>query len=200
MHSADASFRRVDRSVYFYNRTYKEYEEGFGDLQGSHWLGLSKIYSLAPQQGDSWVLRIELRGDNCTGAGCLNKRDGFWFAEWPFKLGDSSTGYALNLGSAIAGNLTIPGSPSLLEKFNNGRPFTAIDRDGDGVDGLNCAQFRNFGGWWHGDCGFVALNGLYGDHLPTLRYMVYTYSDIRHRKYYIHPIKSLMMIRPSSMH
>ncbi|VDM75453.1 unnamed protein product [Strongylus vulgaris] len=191
--------RRIDPSVYFYNRTWQEYEDGFGDFDGSHWLGLQNIYRLAPRQGDSWILRIELRGDHCRGNGCLNKNDGYWWGEWPFKLGEPSSGYVLDLGPMKAGNLTGSGS-SLLEKFNGGRPFTAIDRDNDAVNGLNCAQFRNYGGWWHGDCGYVALNGLYGDKVPSLRYMVYTYNDARHRKFYIHPKKSLMMIRPGSLH
>lgn len=51
----------------------------------------------------------------------------------------------LDLGSATAGNLTIPGTDGLLKKFNNGRAFTTIDRDNDPVKALNCAQFRNFG-------------------------------------------------------
>ncbi|RCN53542.1 hypothetical protein ANCCAN_00035 [Ancylostoma caninum] len=193
--------RRISKSVYFYNRTWQQYEEGFGNLEGSHWLGLSKIYRLAPHEGDNWILRIELHGDYCSGGrGCLNEKDGYWWAEWPFKLSDASTGYVLDLGTATAGNLTVPGTQGLLEKFNSGRAFTTIDRDNDPVKTLNCAQFRNFGGWWHGDCGFVALNGIYGDSVPTLRYMVYTYIDSRagHKKYFIHPKKSIMMIRPGS--
>ncbi|ETN69045.1 fibrinogen beta and gamma chain, globular domain protein, partial [Necator americanus] len=202
-------FRRISGSVYFYNRTWNEYESGFGDMNGSFWLGLAKINRLAPRLGDSWTLRIEIRGDFCSGLGCLNQKNGSWWAEWPFKLdrsdlaalqlGDASTGYVLELGPATAGNLTTPGSSGFMEKFNSGHKFTTIDKDNDDVQDVNCAQFRNFGGWWHGGCGYVALNGLYKDTAPTLRYMVYTYSD-GHKKYFLHPMKSVMMIRPGSSH
>ncbi|KJH42393.1 fibrinogen beta and gamma chain, globular domain protein [Dictyocaulus viviparus] len=189
--------RRDNTSTYFYNRTWHEYEQGFGDIGGSHWLGLAKIHRLAPRIMESWILRIELHGDTCVGKGCIEQNDGFWWAEWPFKLGGSLSLYVLELGPAIRGNLT-SSTDFLME--NNGSPFTTIDRDNDAV-GVNCAQFRNFGGWWHNGCGHVALNGIYGDTLPSHRYMVYTYSSskTRGKRYFIHPKKSIMMIRPTSL-
>ncbi|VDM52982.1 unnamed protein product [Angiostrongylus costaricensis] len=157
-----------------------------------------KIHRLAPRNMDSWTLRIELHGDTCSGQGCVKESDGFWWGEWPFKLGDSSSMYVIELGPVLRGNLTSPNSTDYLME-SNGYPFTTIDRDNDAV-GLNCAQFRNYGGWWHSNCGHVALNGIYGDTEPSRRYMVYTYSGskTRNKKYFIHPKKSIMMIRPSS--
>ncbi|KAE9418074.1 hypothetical protein Angca_007744 [Angiostrongylus cantonensis] len=190
--------RRTGPTVYFYNRTWHEYEEGFGDIKGSYWLGLMNIHRLAPHTMDSWTLRIELHGDTCSGQGCVKENNGFWWAEWPFKLGDSSSMYVIELGPVLRGNLTSPDSTDYLME-SNGYPFTTIDRDNDAA-GLNCAQFRNYGGWWHSSCGHVALNGIYGDTEPSHRYMVYTYSGskTRNKKYFIHPKKSVMMIRPST--
>lgn len=33
----------MNGEVYFENRTWNEYENGFGDLAGSFWLGLKKV-------------------------------------------------------------------------------------------------------------------------------------------------------------
>ncbi|VDN41838.1 unnamed protein product [Gongylonema pulchrum] len=35
--------KRIDKAVYFANRTWSEYEDGFGDFQTSFWLGLKKV-------------------------------------------------------------------------------------------------------------------------------------------------------------
>uniref|UniRef100_A0A182QZX8 Fibrinogen C-terminal domain-containing protein n=1 Tax=Anopheles farauti TaxID=69004 RepID=A0A182QZX8_9DIPT len=37
--------RRINGSVNF-NRTWREYEIGFGDLNGEHWLGLEKLHQI----------------------------------------------------------------------------------------------------------------------------------------------------------
>ncbi|KAK6024815.1 hypothetical protein OSTOST_09310, partial [Ostertagia ostertagi] len=163
---------------------------------GSHWLGLEKVYHLAPITRDSWILRIELNGDYCDGHGCSGQSDGYWWAEWPFKLGDASQLYLLEICKVIGGNLTDENSEDFLQR-NNGHPFTTIDRDNDDA-GVNCAKFRNHGGWWHEKCGGVALNGVYGDVTPIHRYMVYAYQSLAtgYSRKVIHPKESVMMIKP----
>uniref|UniRef100_A0A1I7XFE7 Fibrinogen C-terminal domain-containing protein n=1 Tax=Heterorhabditis bacteriophora TaxID=37862 RepID=A0A1I7XFE7_HETBA len=201
-------FRRIDGQVYFYNRTWSEYEQGFGSLSSSHWLGLKNIYKLAPRNSAWWTLRIELRGDHCNKpTKCSGEPNGYWWAEWDFRLGDAASKYMLDLSPARRGNLTDTLAPDNFFKLNGGRPFTTIDRDNDRNTDFNCAQFRNYGfivfhsGWWHHDCGYVALNGLYGDTEPKMRYMVYFYHQpvIRGKiglSYHIHPKQSVMMIKP----
>ena len=49
--------RRIDGSVDFY-RNWIDYEEGFGDLVGEFWLGLTKIYRLT--KAGNKRLRIDL--------------------------------------------------------------------------------------------------------------------------------------------
>ncbi|WKY16087.1 hypothetical protein Q1695_001068 [Nippostrongylus brasiliensis] len=169
--------RRIDGAVHFYNRTWLEYEQGFGVPGSSQWIGLENIYHLIASVKADWILRIELYGDYCTGAGCLKQENGYWWAEWPFKIGDASSLYALEIGTVIAGNLTGPDQPDLFQQ-NNGCPFSTIDNDNDHIDNVNCAQFRNYGGWWHNACGSVSLNGMYyRDTYPRHRYLSYLYEN-----------------------
>lgn len=194
--------RRQDGSVYFENRTWDEYVHGFGSPSSSFWLGLDKIYALvAKEKGRPLTLRIEIRGDYCSeGDRCSNLPDGFWWGEWDFKISDASRNYKLTLSPATAGNLTEHTGSDKFFYMNNGKQFTAIDRDNDNFKEGNCAQFRDFGGWWHHDCGYVALNGRYGDTSARWRNMYWFYSVGRNPTitYYIKPRHSIMMVRPKS--
>uniref|UniRef100_F1KV55 Fibroleukin n=1 Tax=Ascaris suum TaxID=6253 RepID=F1KV55_ASCSU len=193
--------RREDASVYFSNRTWHEYEEGFGHLSTSFWLGLRKIHALvAKERGRSLILRIELNGDFCNdGDRCSQMPDGFWWGEWEFKVSDASHNYMLTISPAIAGNLTERTNMDKFFYMNNGKPFTAIDKDNDRLSG-NCAQFRDFGGWWHNDCGYVALNGRYGDTSSKMRNAFFFYSRGSRPtvSYYIKPKFTKMMLRSRS--
>ena len=55
--------RRKDGSVDF-NRTWVEYEEGFGDLDGEFWYGLRPLHCLTSQ--GQWQLRIDFTCSNGT--------------------------------------------------------------------------------------------------------------------------------------
>uniref|UniRef100_A0A0N4UC06 Fibrinogen C-terminal domain-containing protein n=1 Tax=Dracunculus medinensis TaxID=318479 RepID=A0A0N4UC06_DRAME len=147
--------RRESGEVYFSNRTWIEYEEGFGEIASSFWLGLKKI-------------------------------------------ADSIQNYKLTISPAKAGNLTEYTTGDKFFIMNNGRAFTTIDRDNDKFVG-NCAQFRDFGGWWHNDCSYVALNGRYGDSSWKMRGLYWFYS-IGQRpvvSYHIKPKRTVMKIRPN---
>uniref|UniRef100_A0A0M3JKJ1 Fibrinogen C-terminal domain-containing protein n=1 Tax=Anisakis simplex TaxID=6269 RepID=A0A0M3JKJ1_ANISI len=91
------------------------------------------------------VLRIELNGDFCSDSErCSRMPDGFWWGDWEFKISDASRNYMLTISPAIAGNLTERTNMDKFFYMNNGKQFTAIDKDNDRLHG-NCAQFRDFG-------------------------------------------------------
>ena len=137
--------RRQDGSVDFY-RYWIDYENGFGNLTGEFWLGLSKINRLTKEQSNT--LRVDL-GDFSN-----NKA----YAQYTtFSVGNSTTEYTLTVGgySGTAGDsLTHTASPNL---YHNGMKFTTRDNDNDKATD-NCVYYD---AWWYNACFESKLNGPY---------------------------------------
>ena len=132
--------RRQDGSVDFY-RNWIDYENGFGNLTGEHWLGLSQIYRIT-QQGSN-TLRVDLEDFD---------RNTSYAKYSTFNIGNSSTQYTLTVSgySGTAGDSLI---------YHNGMKFSTKDRDNE-LWYNNCAiQFK--GAWWYNACYYSNLNGLY---------------------------------------
>ena len=103
--------RRQDGSVDFY-RNWVDYEEGFGDLSGEFWLGLSKIYRLTNITSPN-TLRVDLESFKGEKA----------FAKYSyFSIGSSALNYILTV-SGYSGNA----SDGMAA--HNGMMFTTKDRD-----------------------------------------------------------------------
>ncbi|XP_019853437.1 PREDICTED: fibrinogen C domain-containing protein 1-like [Amphimedon queenslandica] len=134
--------RRQDGSVDFY-RYWTDYENGFGDLTGEFWLGLSKIHRLTKEGSNT--LRVDL-GDFDNNTAYANYST--------FSVSDGSTEYILTVGgySGTAGDS--------LGSYHNGRRFTTRDNDNDLRSGINCAQ-QWAGAWWYNSCHYSNLNGRY---------------------------------------
>ena len=138
--------RRQDGSVDFY-RYWTDYENGFGNLNGEFWLGLSKINSLTKEQSNT--LRVDL-GDFDGNTS---------YAQYTtFSVGNSTTEYTLTVGGYSG-----PAGESLY--YHNGMGFSTRDNDNDSSGG-SCAQYWN-GAWWFNFCFHSHLNGLY-HHNPVL--------------------------------
>ena len=140
--------RRQDGSVDFY-RNWTDYENGFGDLTGEFWLGLSKIHRLTKEGSNT--LRVDL-GDFEGNTAYANYST--------FSISDGSTEYVLTVGgySGTAGDGLIDsslGHPS----NHNGMKFSTRDNDNDNLSG-NCADNWN-GAWWYNACYQSHLNGPY---------------------------------------
>ena len=132
--------RRQDGSVDFY-KNWTDYENGFGDLTGEFWLGLSKIHRLTKEGSNT--LRVDL-GDFEGNTAYANYST--------FSIGDGSTEYILTVGgySGTAGD-------SLA--YHNASRFSTRDNDNDNYGG-NCAQHYT-GAWWYYTCYVSNLNGHY---------------------------------------
>ena len=129
--------RRQDGSVDFY-RYWTDYENGFGNLTGEFWLGLSKIHRLTKEGSNT--LRVDL-GDFEGNTAYANYST--------FNVGNSSTEYILTVGgySGTAGDSLAPHHKSTFSTRDNGSEST-------------CA--RSFtGAWWYKSCYYSSLNGRY---------------------------------------
>ncbi|XP_025092073.1 ficolin-1-B-like [Pomacea canaliculata] len=135
--------RRKDGSVDFY-RNWTQYENGFGDITGEFWLGLSHLYLLT--RGRQQRLRIEVG----------RKIGGRRYAEYSsFRVEGPETNYTLNL-SGYSGNAADSFMPL------NGGMFSTYDRD-NSKSVKNCAVEYRAGWWYKKACFFNAcnLNGQY---------------------------------------
>ncbi|XP_022810368.1 microfibril-associated glycoprotein 4-like [Stylophora pistillata] len=137
--------KRLDGSVDF-NRSWFDYKNGFGDLNGELWLGLDKIHRLTKSPSK---LRVDLEDFDGNTA----------YAEYDlFQVANQSKKYQLSIEtySGTAGD-------SLLR--HHGYLFTTKDQDNDSYEG-NCAK-RHKGGWWYSSCHSSNLNGFYyhGKHI-----------------------------------
>ena len=134
--------RRRDGSEDFY-RNWADYVAGFGNLKREFWLGLNHIHCLT-SAAPRTVLRVDL----------ADFQGNYKYAQYSFfSVGNSGTNYRLN----IAGYTGTAGDAMIAE--HNGMQFSTKDRDNDQW-GSNCAvSFR--GAWWHQDCYYSNLNGLY---------------------------------------
>ncbi|KAL7867472.1 hypothetical protein SRHO_G00088560 [Serrasalmus rhombeus] len=145
--------RRTGGQVSF-NRNWKEYENGFGDLKRDHWLGLYKIWALT--DGKRSTLRVDL----------WDFQGGSAFAQYQnFSVGDSRTNYKLQVG-AYSGNAgdAIRGAYAGIDQ--NGYGFSTSDRDNDGCSpcifgdiATNDCSAKSGGGWWFSRCGSANLHG-----------------------------------------
>uniref|UniRef100_A0AAR2J4R6 Fibrinogen C-terminal domain-containing protein n=1 Tax=Pygocentrus nattereri TaxID=42514 RepID=A0AAR2J4R6_PYGNA len=145
--------RRTGGQVSF-NRNWKEYENGFGDLERDHWLGLYKIWALT--NGKRSTLRVDL----------WDFEGGSAFAQYQdFSVGDSRTNYKLQVG-AYSGNAgdAIRGAYAGIDQ--NGYGFSTSDRDNDGCSpcifgdiATNDCSAKSGGGWWFSRCGSANLHG-----------------------------------------
>ncbi|XP_071832052.1 microfibril-associated glycoprotein 4-like [Apostichopus japonicus] len=137
--------RREDGSEDFF-RSWNDYKDGFGSLEGEHWLGNEKLYSLTNQR--RYGLRVDL-GDF---------EDATRFAKYDsFVIADSIDKYRLQLG-AYSGNAGDAMTICDNEQFST--------RDMDNDIWVNSCALSYKGGWWYEKCHFANLNGAYleGDH------------------------------------
>ena len=138
--------RRQDGSVDF-NRTWLEYEDGFGNLTGEFWYGLKALHCLTGQGG--WEMRMDIK---------LGDGTNVFLQYEQFKVASAKDKYKLTVGG-FQGTTTDPMA------YHNGRYFTTKDRDND-LWSKNCAINRYgydkpTGGWWYNNCLNIQPNLLY---------------------------------------
>ena len=78
----------------FFNRTFVEYENGFGSPSSLYWIGLKSLHQLT-------------QNNTCSAQFILQDRDNIWWSEEyvNIAIGDSSVGYQIHI-SGFQGNAT----------------------------------------------------------------------------------------------
>uniref|UniRef100_A0A023EMH9 Putative ficolin n=1 Tax=Aedes albopictus TaxID=7160 RepID=A0A023EMH9_AEDAL len=133
--------QRFDGTMNF-TRSWDDYREGFGDLQGEYWLGLDNVHHIT--RSGPFELMVIMKDYN---------DERMWATYDKFAVLSEKDHYQLDLGRFSEGNV----EDSL--KLHNGMKFSTADRDNDLWSG-NCAELYE-SGWWFKDCHAVNLNGVY---------------------------------------
>ena len=134
--------RRKDGSVDF-NRSWVDYEDGFGSLTGEFWYGLRPLHCLTNQ--GKWEMRFDVTYSDGTK---------HYFSYPSFRVGPASSNYTLNV--IFKHTFTDPLSSHPL----HGSSFTTKDKDNDTWNRGNCAV-KNSGGWWYLHCSHIHINDQY---------------------------------------
>ncbi|XP_053696224.1 ficolin-2-like [Sabethes cyaneus] len=133
--------RRFDGTLNF-NRTWTEYRDGFGSLQGEYWLGLEKMHQIT--RNDNYELLVVMTSFNGTTKSARYQR---------FIVASEFEKYKLILGQFVGGDAGDSFSS------HDGLMFSTLDRDNDSFDN-SCATLHK-SGWWFQKCYAVNLNGHY---------------------------------------
>ncbi|XP_045166315.1 fibrinogen C domain-containing protein 1-like [Mercenaria mercenaria] len=135
--------KRQDGSVDFY-KTYSEYETGFGNLTGEHYLGNRNIHAIT--KTGKYELLVELE----------DFQKHVKYAHYSsFSVGDAASDYRLS----VDGYNGTAGDSLVFD--HNGHGFSAHDADHDGAGKINCAE-KHHGGYWYSACFKSNINGKWG--------------------------------------
>ena len=137
--------KRQDGSVDFY-LNWTDYKNGFGNLEGEHWVGLDNMCLLTHQSSDPPQLRVDLA--DWEGNTAFAKYD-------QFSVGDEDSDYTISVSGYQSASTA---GDSLT--YHNGQRFSTPYRDNDPWKGGNCAVYSH-GPWWHYRCYYSLLTGKY---------------------------------------
>ena len=132
--------RNRKNSQLSFNKNWREYEEGFGDLNKDFWAGLELMHTLT--QRGQWEMRVDYQ-----------KNDKTWsYLHYNnFSVGSANEEYPLTVGG-----FTGVGTDWFNDHPLNGMKFSTSDNDNDKyVD--NCAATQK-SGWWYNYCAYININ------------------------------------------
>ncbi|XP_030561386.1 fibrinogen-like protein 1 [Drosophila novamexicana] len=133
--------RRINGNVNF-NRNWREYQQGFGDLRGEFFIGLDKLHLITKSQ--PYELYIYLQ----------NLNNETRFARYDsFAIADDDASFEITSLGAYSGNA----GDAMVQHKN--MKFSTFDLDNDNSN-RNCAD-ENSSGWWFNNCYHCNLNGPY---------------------------------------
>ena len=128
---------RINSQLSFY-KNWREYEEGFGDLNKDFWAGLELMHTLT--QRGQWEMRVDYQNNDKTWS---------YLHYNQFSVGSASEEYPLTVGG-----FTGVGTDRFARY--NGMKFSTPDNDNDNWSGNCAAYYKN--GWWYNACHHININ------------------------------------------
>ena len=148
------SFLKRDKGDIHFNRSWAEYEKGFGVAKKDDWIGLKSLFVLA-NIGQYRALRVEFTDFDGNRA----------YAEYgTFAIGEKSENYKLTIGEykkdSTAGD-SLTNAP-YVGWLANEMAFSAYDQQNDNRNSKqpSCTELSK-GGWWHNNCHGANPTGIY---------------------------------------
>jgi len=134
--------RNIKDGVNTFNKTWEEYEEGFGDLTGGKfWYGLQALHCFT--QNGHWELRIDFQFENHTWS---------YLHYNTFSVGSLSQEYPVTIGEFTGATSSDPAVTNPI----NGTKFSTYDNENGMHKDVDCASA--FGGWWYSACSHLHPN------------------------------------------
>ena len=132
--------RNRKNSQLSFSKNWREYEEGFGDLNKDFWAGLELMHTLT--QRGQWEMRVDYQ-----------KNDKTWsYLHYnQISVGSASEGYTLTVGG-----FTGVGNDWFASHPLNGMKFSTQDNDNDKSGGNCAATYKS--GWWYNACHHININ------------------------------------------
>ncbi|EDX03945.1 techylectin-5B [Drosophila simulans] len=168
--------RRTSNKLNFF-RSWAEYKNGFGQLDGDFFIGLDKLHAITKSQPHELYIHLE----DFEGQTRYAHYDEF-FVESENKF------YAMTK----LGGFTGDAGDSMMH--NRNQNFSTFDRDNDGWH-KNCAE-EYVGAWWHVNCTYSNLFGIYvkGDEGQYFQWKGIVWHSWRNESYSYKVMQ--MMVRP----
>ena len=125
----------------YFNNSWKDYVEGFGNLEDNFWYGLKSIHCLT--QNRPWEMKIN-----------YHIKNGDWYHPHynQFSVGSASEGYPLTIGGYTGGD----DIDWFADHPLNGMKFSTPGTDNDRSSGNCAAQWKT--GWWYNNCTNININ------------------------------------------
>ena len=130
---------RINSQLSF-NKNWREYEEGFGDINKDFWAGLKLMHTIT--ETGQWEMRVDYQKNGKTWS-YLHYNE--------FSVGSASEEYPLTVGG-----FTGVGTDRFATGPHNGMKFSTPDNDNDKWSG-NCAP-HYYSGWWYNNCYGININ------------------------------------------
>ena len=131
--------RNRKNSQLSFNKNWREYEEGFGDLNKDFWAGLELMHTLT--QRGQWEMRVDYQ---------KNDRTWSYLHYNQFSVGSANQEYPLNVGG-------FTGVGTDWFAYQNRWKFSTIDNDNDRSSTSSCAEYHK-SGFWYNFCIHININ------------------------------------------